>query len=119
MDHSPGLRPVAWLCSSDAPKGAAFSSAALRISFREPNSLIDAHNEVGMAISSYAIIKDLIIPCIAVLSGVIGGVITIHIYYRNSKLRRAEWLDSLFEKFSINPNMEKSGSCVTMTVKIT
>lgn len=45
------------------------------------------------------IIKDIIIPGAAVLGGVIGGTITIYIYYRNSTLRRAEWLYSLFEKF--------------------
>jgi hypothetical protein len=45
------------------------------------------------------IIKDIIIPGVAVLGGGIGGTITIYIYYWNSKLRRAEWLYSLFEKF--------------------
>ena len=45
------------------------------------------------------IIKDIIIPGVVVLGGGIGGAITIYIYYRNSKLRRAEWLYSLFEKF--------------------
>jgi hypothetical protein len=52
-----------------------------------------------MPILTYAIFKDLIIPVIAVLSGIIGAAITIYIYYRNSNLRRAEWLYSLFEKF--------------------
>ncbi|MBC8110336.1 MAG: hypothetical protein H7Y04_04680 [Verrucomicrobia bacterium] len=33
-------------------------------------------------------------------SGIVFGVIT---YYRNLKLRRAEWLKSLFEKFYENP----------------
>lgn len=45
------------------------------------------------------IITDIIIPGTAVLGAIIGGAITIYIYYRNSKLRRAEWLYSLFEKF--------------------
>jgi hypothetical protein len=45
-----------------------------------------------MPIFTYAIFKDLIIPGIAVLSGIIGAAITIYIYYRNSNLRRAEWL---------------------------
>jgi hypothetical protein len=48
---------------------------------------------------TYETTKDLIIPGIAVLGGLIGGAITIYIYYRNSKLRRAEWLYLLFEKF--------------------
>jgi hypothetical protein len=52
-----------------------------------------------MPVLTYAIIKDLIIPGIAVLNGTIGAAITIYIYYRNSNLRRAEWLYSLFEKF--------------------
>src|SRR5580704_14079704 len=52
-----------------------------------------------MPVFTYAIFKDLIIPGIAVLRGIIGAAITIYIYYRNSNLRRAEWLYSLFEKF--------------------
>ncbi|PNE13003.1 MAG: hypothetical protein CR217_00560 [Beijerinckiaceae bacterium] len=52
-----------------------------------------------MPVLTYGIFKDLIIPGIAVLSGIIGAAITIYIYYRNSNLRRAEWLYSLFEKF--------------------
>lgn len=35
----------------------------------------------------------------AIISATAGGAVTIYIYYRNSKLRRAEWLYSLFEKF--------------------
>lgn len=45
------------------------------------------------------IIAAIIIPGAAVLGAAVGGVITIYIYYRNSQLRRAEWLYSLFEKF--------------------
>jgi hypothetical protein len=44
-------------------------------------------------------IKDIIIPVLALLGASLGGTITIYIYYRNSQLRRAEWLYSLFEKF--------------------
>lgn len=40
-----------------------------------------------------------IIPAAAVLTGAIGGGITIYIYYKNSKLEKAKWLNSLFEKF--------------------
>ncbi len=40
-----------------------------------------------------------IIPGAAVLTGAIGGGITIYIYYKNSKLEKAKWLNSLFEKF--------------------
>lgn len=35
----------------------------------------------------------------AVLSATVGGAVTIYIYYKNSCLRKAEWLYSLFEKF--------------------
>lgn len=45
------------------------------------------------------ILKDIIIPGVAVLVAAVGGAITIYIYYSNSQLRRAEWLYSLFEKF--------------------
>ncbi len=44
-------------------------------------------------------IKDIIIPGAAVIAASIGAAITIYIYYRNSQLRRAERLYSLFEKF--------------------
>lgn len=33
------------------------------------------------------------------MGALIGGGITIYIYYRNSQLQRAQWLYSLFEKF--------------------
>ncbi len=45
------------------------------------------------------IITDIVIPGTAVLGAGIGGAISIYIYYRNSKLQRAQWLYSLFEKF--------------------
>lgn len=48
---------------------------------------------------TYTFAKDIIIPGIAVGVAIIGVPITIGIYYRNSKLRRTEWLYSLFEKF--------------------
>lgn len=41
------------------------------------------------------IITDIVFPGAAIL----GGAITIYIYYRNSQLQRAQWLYSLFEKF--------------------
>ena len=40
-----------------------------------------------------------IIPSAAVLTAAVGGGITIYIYYKNSKLEKAKWLYSLFEKF--------------------
>lgn len=51
------------------------------------------------AISTHQLIKDIIIPSLALLSGIAGAIITICIYYRNSELRRAEWLHSLFDQF--------------------
>ncbi len=45
------------------------------------------------------IVASIIIPGVAVLGAAVGGAITIYVYYRNSQLRRAEWLYSLFEKF--------------------
>lgn len=45
------------------------------------------------------IITDIVIPGAAVVGAAIGGAITIYIYYQNSRLQRAQWLYSLFEKF--------------------
>lgn len=45
------------------------------------------------------IITGLVIPVLTLIGAAVGGGITIYIYYRNSRLRRAEWLYSLFEKF--------------------
>ena len=36
-----------------------------------------------MPVATLAIIKDIVIPCIAVLVGSIGATITIYIYHRN------------------------------------
>jgi hypothetical protein len=47
---------------------------------------------------------DIIIPVVAVVVGGIGASITIHIYYRNSQLQRAQWLYSLFEDFFCQSN---------------
>lgn len=44
------------------------------------------------------IVADLI-SILSLIGATVGGSITIYIYYRNSSLRRAEWLYSLFEKF--------------------
>lgn len=43
--------------------------------------------------------KEIIIPSFGVFSAIIGGSFGLYIYYRNSQLRRAEWLYSLFDKF--------------------
>ena len=44
-------------------------------------------------------LADTIIAGVGVATAIIGGAVTIYIYYRNSCLRRAEWLHSLSEKF--------------------
>lgn len=53
----------------------------------------------GGTITIHEILKDIIIPGIALIGAGVGGAITISTYYRNSQLRRAEWLYSLFDKF--------------------
>jgi len=42
---------------------------------------------------------EILVSVFAVISATVGGAVTIYIFYRNSCLRRAEWLYSLFEKF--------------------
>lgn len=43
--------------------------------------------------------QDVILPTVTLLATAIGGFATIHVFFRNSQLKRAEWLYSLFEKF--------------------
>lgn len=38
---------------------------------------------------------------ILAISGIIGGTFTLFTYWENTRLRRAEWLSSLYEKFFI------------------
>lgn len=40
-----------------------------------------------------------ILPTVAILFTAIGGFATLFVYFRNSQLKRSEWLYSLFEKF--------------------
>jgi hypothetical protein len=47
----------------------------------------------------FTIVKDIVIPIAAIVVAAIGGFFTLYIYSQNSKLRKAEWLYSLFEKF--------------------
>jgi hypothetical protein len=50
------------------------------------------------------IISSVVIPAIALIITAIGGWITICTYKKNSNIRRAEWLYSLFEKFFCQAN---------------
>ena len=51
-----------------------------------------------------SIVKDIIIPIAAILAAAVGGFFSLYIYFENSKLRKAEWLYSLFEKFFCESN---------------
>ena len=44
-------------------------------------------------------ISEIVIPAIGLLGFAIGGAITIAVYYKNSQIKRSEWLFSLYEKF--------------------
>jgi hypothetical protein len=76
---------VAWLPASAIPAMA---------------QAITAPVEGGhIPVTTFAIIKDIVIPCITVFVASGAAIITIIIYHRNSNLRRAEWLYALFDRF--------------------
>lgn len=57
-------------------------------------------------------LADVIIPSVAVVVAAIGGGITIYIYYKNSRLEKAKWLYSLFEKFYYEGNYSEIRSII-------
>lgn len=43
--------------------------------------------------------QEVVLPTVTILITAIGGFATIYVFFQNSRLKRAEWLYSLFEKF--------------------
>lgn len=48
---------------------------------------------------NFTIYKEIILPSLTVGFSILGGMFAMYVYYQNSKLKRAEWLYSLFDKF--------------------
>jgi hypothetical protein len=47
-----------------------------------------------------------ILKNVATLLGAVAAIWAIYVYFRNSRLRRAEWLGSLYEKFYERPDLK-------------